>query len=91
MFTSGRSEMVTRIVGDINATLVRKLEDLEHRVLMRIENLQRYEEATMGAITARVDALERSSSSLRFQNEMIQVSFHIQVFFRCSLVEKSWQ
>lgn len=83
--------MVTRIVGDINATLVRKLEDLEHRVLMRIENLQRYEEATMGAITARVDALERSSSSLRFQNEMIQVSFHIQVFFRCSLVEKSWQ
>ena len=77
MFTSGRSEMVTRIVGDINATLVRKLEDLEHRVLMRIENLQRYEEATMGALTARVDALERTSSSLRFQNEMIQVSCDI--------------
>ena len=64
---------MTRIVGDINSTLVRKLEDLEHRVLMRIENLQRYEEQTMGALTARVDALERTSSSLRFQNEMIQV------------------
>ena len=73
MFTSGRSEMVTKIVGDINATLVRKLEDLEHRVLMRIENLQRYEEQTMATITARVDALERSSNSMRFQNEMIQV------------------
>ena len=77
MFTSGRSEMVTRIVGDINATLVRKLEDLEHRVLMRIENLQRYEETTLGSLTARVDAIERTTSSLRLQNEMIQVGWTV--------------
>lgn len=80
MFAGGRSEVVTRIVGDINATLVRKLEDLEHRVLMRIENLQRYEESTLTALTSRVDALERTTASLRFQNEMIQVCDVLDLF-----------